>query len=72
MTLSKSHRYFTPESYLELERISPIKHEYLQGQIVAMAGASKAQCDYCWKSLSPPCQSPSWYRLHFLCDEYKS
>ncbi len=42
MTVSKSHAYFTPEDYLEIERISPIKHEYLQGQIVAMAGASKA------------------------------
>ncbi|MEB3295627.1 MAG: Uma2 family endonuclease [Synechococcales bacterium] len=41
MTVSKSHAYFTPEDYLEIERISPIKHEYLQGQMVAMAGASK-------------------------------
>ena len=42
MTVSKSHAYFTPEDYLEIERISPIKHEYLQEQMVAMAGASKA------------------------------
>ena len=42
MTASGHHAYFTPEEYLELERISPIKHEYLQGQLVAMAGASKA------------------------------
>jgi len=42
MTVSKSHAYFTPKDYLEIERISPIKHEYLQGQMVAMAGASKA------------------------------
>ena len=42
MSLSKSHAYFTPEEYLEIEQISPIKHEYIQGQIVAMAGASKA------------------------------
>jgi Uma2 family endonuclease len=42
MTVSKSHAYFTPEEYLEIERLSLIKHEYLQGQMVAMAGASKA------------------------------
>ncbi|MEB3359455.1 MAG: Uma2 family endonuclease [Synechococcales bacterium] len=42
MTASKSHAYFTPEEYLELERLSLIKHDYLQGQMVAMAGASKA------------------------------
>ncbi|MGB3135928.1 MAG: Uma2 family endonuclease [Nodosilinea sp.] len=42
MTVSQRHAYFTTEDYLEIERISPIKHEYLQGQLVAMAGASKA------------------------------
>ncbi|MBF2029830.1 MAG: Uma2 family endonuclease [Oscillatoriales cyanobacterium C42_A2020_001] len=42
MTVSKGHAYFSPEDYLEIERLSPIKHEYLQGQMVAMAGASKA------------------------------
>lgn len=42
MTLNKNHAYFTPKEYLEIERISPIKHEYIDGQIVAMAGASKA------------------------------
>jgi Uma2 family endonuclease len=42
MTASRSHAYFTPEQYLEIERISPIKHEYLDGQIIAMAGATKA------------------------------
>ena len=42
MIINTSHAYFTPEEYLEIERISPIKHEYLQGQLVAMAGASKA------------------------------
>ena len=41
MTVSRSHAYFTPQEYLEIEQISPIKHEYLQGQMVAMAGASK-------------------------------
>jgi len=42
LLIPQSHAYFTPEDYLEIERISPIKHEYLQGQMVAMAGASKA------------------------------
>lgn len=42
MITSKHHAYFSPEAYLELERLSPIKHEYIQGQMVAMAGASKA------------------------------
>lgn len=42
MTLSKSHAYFTPEEYLEIEQISPIKHHYIQGEMIAMAGASKA------------------------------
>lgn len=34
--------YFTPEEYLALERDSKIKHEYIQGQAVAMAGATRA------------------------------
>ena len=42
MKIDTNHNYFTPEEYIEIEEISPIKHEYLQGQIVAMAGASKA------------------------------
>ncbi len=35
-------RYFSPEEYLALEETSPIKHEYCQGQVYAMAGASEA------------------------------
>ncbi len=42
MTLNKSHSYLSPEEYLEAEKSSPIKHEYIQGQIYAMAGASDA------------------------------
>ena len=42
MIVSKSDTYVSPEIYLEGEKISPIKHEYRQGEIYAMAGASKA------------------------------
>jgi Uma2 family endonuclease len=42
MTLSKSYNYVSREDYLEGEKISPIKHEYRQGEIYAMAGASDA------------------------------
>jgi Uma2 family endonuclease len=42
MIVSKSDTYVSPEIYLEGEKISPIKHEYRQGEIYAMAGASDA------------------------------
>jgi len=40
MIVSKNHFHFSPEDYLAGEKISPIKHEYRQGKIYAMAGAS--------------------------------
>lgn len=35
-------KYWTVEEYLEFERTSDIKHEYLDGQFYAMAGAKRA------------------------------
>jgi Uma2 family endonuclease len=32
----------TPDEYLEAERQSEIRHEYFDGQVIAMAGASRA------------------------------
>lgn len=34
--------YLTPDDYLQLETRSPVKHEYINGEIVLMAGASDA------------------------------
>ena len=41
MTASLNYSYISPEDYLEGERLSPLKHEYVRGLIYAMAGASK-------------------------------
>jgi Uma2 family endonuclease len=39
------YNQITPEQYLEMERISDTKHEYHNGEIFAMAGASNAHND---------------------------
>lgn len=41
MTASFDHLYISAEDYLEGERLSPIRHEYIRGLVYAMAGASK-------------------------------
>ena len=41
MVASKSDTYVSPEDYLAGEKVSPIKHEYKQGEIYAMAGAKQ-------------------------------
>ncbi|MNI33942.1 hypothetical protein D3C87_511640 [compost metagenome] len=34
-----SKRRYTVEEYLEMEKPSTVKHEYYQGEIIAMSGA---------------------------------
>jgi len=38
--ITKEKKYISPEEYLKLERASEIKHEYFNGEIFAMSGAS--------------------------------
>lgn len=40
MVLAKAAAYLSIEEYLKFEKDSPVKHEYIDGQIYAMAGAS--------------------------------
>lgn len=42
MAISQSQYYISPEEYLEGEKVSQIKHEYIDGQVYAMAGANDA------------------------------
>ncbi len=40
MIASPQQPYLTPDEYLQMEDMSNIKHEYIDGQVYAMAGAS--------------------------------
>jgi Uma2 family endonuclease len=42
MVTSRRQDYISPEEYLEGEKISEVKHEYIDGEVYAMAGASDA------------------------------
>jgi Uma2 family endonuclease len=42
MTSQPQFFYISPQNYLAGEEVSPIKHEYRQGQVYAMSGAKKA------------------------------
>lgn len=48
MGLPKRESYFTPEEYLAFERAAKSKHEYLDGQIYAMAGGSPQHNQICF------------------------
>ena len=41
MIANPDNLYISPKDYLEGERISPIKHEYRQGEVWAMAGGTQ-------------------------------
>ncbi len=41
MIALSSHQPLTPEQYLEFEKTSEVKHEYIDGEIYAMAGTTK-------------------------------
>ncbi len=42
MVNTAEQRYISAYDYLEGEQLSPIKHEYIAGQVFAMAGASES------------------------------
>lgn len=42
MVASSKQPYLSPEAYLQFEEKSPVKHEHMDGQVYAMAGASDA------------------------------
>jgi Uma2 family endonuclease len=42
MIANPNQNYISPQDYLAGEELSPIKHEYINGEIYAMAGASDA------------------------------
>ena len=42
MLVTSQNPYFSADEYLQIEELSPIKHEYVNGQIYAMVGVSGA------------------------------
>ncbi|MFS8118297.1 MAG: Uma2 family endonuclease [Microcoleus sp.] len=47
MISNKSPNYISPEEYLKLEELSLVKHEYIRGEIYAMAGATESHVTIC-------------------------
>ncbi len=48
MSLQRALAVFTPEQYLDLERQSEIRHEFLDGTVYAMAGESPTHSAICF------------------------
>ncbi|HWS90734.1 MAG TPA: Uma2 family endonuclease [Pyrinomonadaceae bacterium] len=48
MLLQRAMAVFTPEEYLDLERQSEIRHEFLDGTVYAMSGESLAHSIICF------------------------
>ena len=40
MSALPQRNYISEEEYLDMEEVSPVKHEYFDGEIFQMAGAS--------------------------------
>uniref|UniRef100_A0A1D9G364 Uncharacterized protein n=1 Tax=Moorena producens (strain JHB) TaxID=1454205 RepID=A0A1D9G364_MOOP1 len=56
MIADKSPNYISQEDYLAQEEDSPIKHEYSDGEIYAMAGASDAHVTIALNRLRGSCR----------------
>ena len=48
MSLPRAMAVFTPDEYLALERLSEIRHEFLDGTVYAMSGESLAHSTICF------------------------
>jgi Uma2 family endonuclease len=42
MVARASRPHWTVEQYLEMERASPVRHEYIDGEVYALAGGTRA------------------------------